>query len=76
MPSKSEQLPFAVWSSSTTGGRQALERVVKGGSVRGCNFVKLRRDAELIVTSCEKCTGLITIRRQCVISSFFSFTWP
>ena len=32
-------------------------------------------DAELIVTSCEKCSGLITIRRQCVISSFFSFAW-
>ena len=33
-------------------------------------------DAELIAASCQKCSGLITIRRQCVTSSFFSFTWP
>ena len=32
-------------------------------------------DAELIVTSCEKCSGLITIRRQCAIFLFYSFTW-
>ena len=47
----------------------------KQGKTCGVRIAIHDTDAELIVTSCEKWSGLITIRRQCVISSFFSFTW-